>query len=84
MNFDVIISSNFVFLLMELLYINMYQRLRDFKVPAAILDDIFGNKEELNKLSTAWKALKSDGFSDDDAAEEISKIFFKELYISDD
>ena len=68
---------------MELLYINIYQHLRDFKVPATILDDIFGNKEDLTKLSIAWKALKSDGFSDDETAEEIAKIFFKELDISD-
>ena len=68
---------------MELLYINIYQHLRDFKVPAAILDDIFGNKEDLTKLSIAWKALKSDGFSDDETAEEIAKIFFKELDIAD-
>ena len=75
--------SNIVFLTMELLYINIYQHLRDFKVPAAILDDIFGDKEDLTKLSIVWKALKSDGFSDDETAEEIAKIFFKELDISD-
>jgi len=68
---------------MELIYLNMYQRLRDFNVPATVLDDIFDNKEDLNKLSTVWKALKSDGFSDDETAEEIAKIFFKELEISD-
>ena len=68
---------------MELIYLNMYQRLRDFNVPATVLDEIFDNKEDLNKLSTAWKALKSDGFSDDETAEEIAKIFFKELEISD-
>ena len=61
----------------------MYQRLRDFNVPATVLDEIFDNKEDLNKLSTAWKALKSDEFSDDETAEEIAKIFFKELEISD-
>jgi len=82
-NFNVFIFSNFVFLPMELLYINIYQRLRDFNVPAAILDEIFSVEEDLNKLSTAWKALKSDGFSDDEAAEEVAKIFFKELEISD-
>ena len=61
----------------------MYQRLRDFNVPAIVLDDIFHNKEDLNKLNTAWKTLKSDGFSDDETAKEIAKIFFKELDISD-
>ena len=68
---------------MELFYLNMYQRLRDFKVPTIILDEIFDNKEDLNKLITAWKALESDGFSDDETAKEIAKIFFKELDISD-
>jgi len=65
------------------MYLNMYQCLRDFNIPAIILDDIFDNKEDLNKLNTAWKTLKSDGFSDDETAEEIAKIFFKELDISD-
>ena len=64
---------------MDLLKINIYERLRDFNVPAAVLDDIFGNEDDLNKLITAWKALKKDGFSDDETAEEIAKIFFKEL-----
>ena len=69
---------------MKLENINMYQRLRDFKVPASILDKIFGAENDLTKLITAWKALKSDGFSDDETAEELAKIFFKELDISDE
>ena len=69
---------------MELIRINIYERLRDFNVPAAVLDEIFSIEEDLNKLIVAWKALKKDGFSDDDAAHEISKIFFKELDLSDD
>jgi len=64
---------------MELLRINIYERLRDFNVPAAVLDEIFSNEQDLNKLITAWQALKKDGFHEDEAAEEISKIFFKEL-----
>ncbi|MCJ7800790.1 MAG: hypothetical protein MUP82_00350 [Candidatus Marinimicrobia bacterium] len=67
---------------MELLKINIFERLRDFNVPAAVLDDIFGNEDDLEKLITAWHALKSDGFSDDDTAKEISGIFFKELDLS--
>ena len=69
---------------MELLRINMYQRLRDFNVPATILDEIFSNEEDLDKLISAWQALKKDNFSDDDTAQEIAKIFFKELDISDE
>lgn len=66
---------------MEIIKLNMYERLRDFRVPAAILDEIFNSEEDYNKLLTAWNALKSDGFTDDETAEEISKIFFKELDI---
>ncbi|MEE8478686.1 MAG: hypothetical protein V3S42_01635 [Candidatus Neomarinimicrobiota bacterium] len=64
---------------MELLKLNIYERLRDFNVPAIILDEIFSNKEDLNKLIIAWEALKKNDFSDDDTAQEISKIFIKEL-----
>ena len=67
---------------MDLLRINIYERLRDFNVPATLLDDIFGNEDSLEKLITAWQALKKDDFSDDETAEEIAKIFFKELDIS--
>ena len=69
---------------MELIKINIYERLRDFNVPATILDEIFSNEDDLNKLITAWQALKKDDFSDDETAEEIAKIFFKELDISID
>jgi len=69
---------------MELVRINIYEHLRDFNVPAAVLDDIFSNEDDLEKLITAWHALKKDGFSDDETAEEIAKIFFKELDISID
>ena len=69
---------------MDLIKINIYERLRDFNVPAAILDEIFSVEEDLNKLIVAWQALKKDEFSDDDTAKEISKIFFKELELSDD
>ena len=69
---------------MDLFKINIYERLRDFNIPAAVLDDIFGNEDDLNKLITAWEALKKDCFSDDETAEEIAKIFFKELKLSVD
>ena len=68
---------------MELLRINIYERLRDFNVPATILDEIFSDEEDLNKLIDAWQAMKKDDFSDDDTAKELAKIFFKELDLSD-
>lgn len=64
---------------MEINKINMYERLRDFQVPAAVLDLVFNDKDDLKQLTNTWKALKSDGFSDDDTAKEIADIFFKEL-----
>jgi hypothetical protein len=31
---------------MDLVKLNMYQRLRDFKIPASILDEIFADENE--------------------------------------
>ncbi len=76
------VVPNIVLLTMKLLKINIYERLRDFNVPATILDEIFSSEEDLNKLITAWQALKKNDFSDDETAKEISKIFFKELDLS--
>jgi hypothetical protein len=59
--------------------LNIYKRLRDFKVPASILDDIFSEEKDILVLETAWEALIKDGFKQDDAANEISKMIFKEL-----
>ena len=61
---------------MELKKLNMYQRLRDFKVPAVFLDEIFNNDKDLDTLSVAWKTLKSSGLSDDNTAQEIASIIF--------
>ena len=61
---------------MKLEKLNMYQRLRDFEVPAVFLDEIFNNDKDLNILSDAWLALKSSGLSDDDTAQEIASIIF--------
>ena len=61
---------------MELEKLNMYQRLRDFEVPSVFLDQIFKNDKDLDTLSDAWKALKSSGLSDDDAAQKIASIIF--------
>ena len=64
--------------------LNIYERLRDFKVPSPVLDDIFSNEEDISVLEGAFSALIDDGFSEDRAAEEISKMIFKELNIDPD
>ena len=69
---------------MDLLRINIYERLRDFKVPSSVLDDIFSNEKDLRILENAFAALIDDGFSEDNAAEEISKMIFKELGLDPD
>ena len=69
---------------MDVQRLNIYERLRDFKVPSPILDDIFSNEEDLSVLENAFSALIDGGFSEDSAAEEISKMIFKELDIDPD
>ena len=69
---------------MDVQRLNIYERLRDFKVPSSVLDDIFSNEEDLSVLENAFSALIDDGFSEDNAAEEISKMILKELDIDPD
>ena len=69
---------------MDVQRLNIYERLRDFKVPSPVLDDIFSNEEDISVLEGAFSALIDDGFSEDKAAEEISKMIFKELDIDPD
>ena len=69
---------------MDVQRLNIYERLRDFKVPSSVLDDIFSNEEDLSVLEDAFSTLIDDGFSEDSAAEEISKMIFKELDIDPD
>ncbi|HIB27430.1 MAG TPA: hypothetical protein EYO27_04380 [Candidatus Marinimicrobia bacterium] len=64
---------------MEMMYFNIYQRLRDCNIPAAVLDEIFSDKKDLDTLSKSWKALEAKGSNGDEIAEEISKIIFNEL-----
>ena len=64
---------------MDVERLNIYRRLRDFKVPATVLDDIFSSEKDSLILLEAFRALKKDGFKDDQAADEISKMIFKEL-----
>ena len=69
---------------MDVERLNIYERLRDFKVPLTVLDSIFADEKNLNILEKAFNALIDDGFKEDDAAQEISKMIFKELDIEPD
>ena len=69
---------------MDVQRLNIYERIRDFKVPSSVLDDIFSNEEDLSVLEDAFSTLIDDGFSEDSASEEISKMIFKELDIDPD
>lgn len=64
---------------METNNLNIYQRLRDSKVPIAVLDEIFSSKDDLKTLTDSWDALKTSGLNGDEIAEEVSKIIFNEL-----
>ena len=68
-----------VFFNMNVERLNIYKRLRDFKVPSTVLDNIFSEENDIKILENAFKALVEDGFNKDDAAKEISKMIFKEL-----
>ena len=69
---------------MDVQRLNIYERLRDFKVPSTVLDSIFSDEKDLNILEEAFNALLNDGFREDEAAEEISIMIFKELNIDPD
>ena len=59
--------------------LNIYQRLRDFNIPAAVLDEIFSNKDDLATLIKSWNELKEQKLKDDQIAQAVSKIILKEL-----
>ena len=67
---------------MDVKRLNIYKRLRDFKVPSTVLDNIFSEENDIKILENAFRALVEDGFKEDDAAKEISKMIFKELDLS--
>ena len=69
---------------MDVQRLNIYERLRDYKVPSTVLDSIFSDEKDLNILEEAFNALLNDGFKEDEAAKEISKMIFKELNIEPD
>ena len=57
----------------------MYQRLRDFNVPAAVLDEIFSNENDLKTMEKSWLELKESGMKDDEIAASISIIIIDEI-----
>ena len=59
--------------------LNIYKRLRDFSVPAAVLDDIFSDEKNLNILLKGWHDLQEAGLMDDEIASKISELIFKEI-----
>ena len=59
--------------------INMYLRLRDFDVPAAVLDTIFESKDNLDVLKKSWQELKDDGLNGDEIAKIVAKLIFDEI-----
>ena len=67
---------------MDVERLNIYKRLRDFNVPSTVLDNIFSEEMDIKILENAFRALLKDGFKEDDAAKEISKMIFKELDLS--
>ena len=67
---------------MDVERLNIYKRLRDFKVPSTVLDNIFSEENDIKILENAFRALVEEGFKEDDAAKEISKMIFKELDFS--
>jgi len=67
--------------LMKIKNIDRYQRLRDFHVPISVLDDIFGNQDNLSILNTAWDALIKEGCKGDVIAKEISQLILRDLNI---
>jgi len=69
---------------MDLVKLNMYQRLRDFEVPAAILDEIFADESDLEVLETNWKDLENNGMNGDEIADAVATMIFEQLDIRPD
>ena len=67
---------------MDVERLNIYKRLRDFKVPSTVLDNIFSEENDIKILENAFRALVEDGFKEDDAAKQIANMIFKELDFS--
>ena len=64
---------------MEIEKLNIYKRLRDFNVPATVLDDIFAEKQNLDILIKGWHDLQEAGLKDDEIAGKISGLILSEI-----
>ncbi|MFH1853623.1 MAG: hypothetical protein ABIA75_14905 [Candidatus Neomarinimicrobiota bacterium] len=64
---------------MDYTRLEIYQRLRDFDVPAAVLDAVFADENDLVVLTDAWQELATAGMSGDEIAREIAGMIFSEL-----
>jgi len=64
---------------MEIEKLNIYKRLRDFNVPATVLDDIFAEKQDLDILIKGWHDLQEAGLKDDEIAGKISGLILSEI-----
>lgn len=64
--------------------LNIYTRLRDHFIPSAVLDEIFRKEEDLKTLEAAFNTLIEDGLSEDNAAQKIAALVFKETKIDPD
>ena len=64
--------------------LNIYTRLRDHFIPSAVLDEIFRKEEDIQTLEAAFNTLTEDGLSEDNAAQKIAALVFKETNIDPD
>lgn len=69
---------------MEIEKLNIYNCLRDFNVPAVILDEIFSNEKDLNILIDGWNDLKNIGLKHDQIANKVSKLIMSEIGLDTD
>ena len=69
---------------MEIEKLNIYNCLRDFNVPAAVLDEIFANEQDLNILIDAWRDLIKTGLKHDEISEKVSKLIMDEIGLNTD
>ena len=69
---------------MEIEKLNIYNCLRDFNVPAPILDEIFANEKDLNILIGSWRDLKNTGLKHDEIADKVSKLIISEIGLDTD
>ena len=69
---------------MEIEKLNIYNCLRDFNVPVAVLDEIFTNEQDLNILIDAWRDLRKTGLKHDEISEKVSKLIMDEIGLNTD